>query len=210
VKQRIITFLAGGLIALALYGVAAAGPLEDAFRDATAAYQRGDYATALRLIRPLAEQGNASAQSNLGAMYANGLGVAQDYAQAVVWYRKAADQGNALAQFNLGVMYTNGRGVPQDYAQAGVWYRKAADQGYALAQASLGVTYESGQGVPQDYEQAVVWYRKAADQVYAPRSSTSARCTTKAKAWRKITRRPSRGTARPTTKDTHLRSSTSA
>jgi hypothetical protein len=56
-KQQIKTFLAGGLLALTLFGVAMAGPLE----DAKTAYQRGDYATALQIERPLAEQGNASA-----------------------------------------------------------------------------------------------------------------------------------------------------
>ena len=125
VKQRIKTFLAGGLLVFGLFGTAMAGPLE----DATAAYQRGDYATALQIWRPLAEQGNADAQADLGWMYAQGQGAPQDYAQAVVWLRKAADQGNSFAQNNLGVMYELGQGVPQDYAQAVAWYRKAADQG---------------------------------------------------------------------------------
>ncbi len=55
-----------------------------------AAYQRGDYATALREWHPLAEQGGANAQLLLGSMYDNGLGVPQDYAEAVKWYSKAA------------------------------------------------------------------------------------------------------------------------
>jgi TPR repeat protein len=67
-----------------------------------AALQRGDYAMAMRLIRPLAEQGDAGAQTDLGVIYDTGLGVPQDYAQAVVWYHKAADQGDAGALFNLG------------------------------------------------------------------------------------------------------------
>jgi TPR repeat protein len=62
-----------------------------------AALQRGDYTMAMRLIRPLAEQGNAGAQTDLGVIYDTGLGVPQDYAQAVVWYHKAADQGDAGA-----------------------------------------------------------------------------------------------------------------
>ncbi len=48
------------------------------FEDAKAAYDRGDYATALRLLRPLAELGNAAAQHYLGKMYADGMGVPQD------------------------------------------------------------------------------------------------------------------------------------
>ncbi len=60
-----------------------------------AAYQRGDYATAIRKFRPLAEQGNAEAQFNLGGMYRQGRGVPQDDAEAMKWYRKAAEQGDA-------------------------------------------------------------------------------------------------------------------
>ena len=93
-----------------------------------AAYQRGDYATAIRELRLLSKQGNAKAQFSLGAMYDKGLGVPQDYAEAVGWWRKAAEQGNAKAQYNLGVMYGNGLGVPQDYAQALMWFNLAASR----------------------------------------------------------------------------------
>jgi TPR repeat protein len=72
-----------------------------------AAAGRGDYAAALRLWRPLADQGDAAAQYNLGLMYVDGHGVAQDDAAAVSWFRKAADQGYADAQYNLGLMYAN-------------------------------------------------------------------------------------------------------
>ncbi|MEE8606805.1 MAG: tetratricopeptide repeat protein [Nitrospiraceae bacterium] len=96
--------------------------------EGLAAYQRGDYATALREWRPLAEQGVAEAQSRLGFMYTFGEGVSQDHAEAVKWYRKAAEQGYAKAQFNLGIMYDNGLGVPQDYAQAHMWFNFAASR----------------------------------------------------------------------------------
>jgi TPR repeat protein len=81
------------------------------FEKGLKAYQSGDYQTALHEWRPLAEQGDAKAQNNLGVMYEKGLGVPQDYAEAVKWYRKAAEQGDARAQNNLGVMYAAGRGV---------------------------------------------------------------------------------------------------
>lgn len=105
------------MLALAPFGVAVAGPLE----DGVVAYQKGDYAQAVIWFRKAAEQGNALAQGNLGAMYANGQGVAQDYAQAAACYRKAAEQGNADAQFTIGAMYGKGQGVPQDYSQAVIW-----------------------------------------------------------------------------------------
>jgi uncharacterized protein len=113
----------------------AAGPLE----DAVAAHDRGDYATALRLFRPLAEQGHASAQNNLGGMYDNGQGVPQNYAEAMKWYRLAADQGNAFAQSNLGIMYGEGHGVPQDYVRAYMWLNLAAAQGHQNAVKNLDV-----------------------------------------------------------------------
>ena len=98
------------------------------FDEGTAAYDRGDYATALREWRPLAKQGVADAQYNLGVMYGEGLGVPQDYAKAVGWWRKAAEQGHATAQYNLGVAYHNGEGVPQNYAQAHMWHNLAASR----------------------------------------------------------------------------------
>ena len=88
-KQQIKAFLAGGILVLALIGKAIAAPLE----EAKAAEERGDYATELRTLRPLADQGNAGAQNALARMYANGRGVPQDEAQAVAWFREAADQG---------------------------------------------------------------------------------------------------------------------
>ena len=120
---------------LALIAVLCAGftlgltaPAWAGFDEGEAAYQRGDYATAIREWRPLAKQGVADAQYNLGVMYGEGLGVPQDYAKAVGWWRKAAEQGHATAQYNLGVAYHNGEGVPQNYAQAHMWYNLAASR----------------------------------------------------------------------------------
>ena len=76
-------------------------PTNQVLKDAQDAYVRKDYATVLRLLRPLAEQGDAPAQSNLGVMYEKGHGVTQDYKEAVRLYRLAAEQGYALAQAYL-------------------------------------------------------------------------------------------------------------
>ncbi len=129
-----------------------------------AAYDRRDYATAVREWRPLAEQGNVYAQSSLGNMYNMGRGVPQDYAEAARWYRKAAEQGYANAQYFLGFMYSSGRGVTRDDTEAVQWYRKAAEQGDAYAQYALGIKYGLGHGVPQDYVQAYMWYNLAASK----------------------------------------------
>ena len=65
------------------------------------AYERGDYATALREMTPFAEQGNAIAQYGLGLIYANGEGIEKNLTEAMKWYRKAAEQGNENALNNL-------------------------------------------------------------------------------------------------------------
>ena len=103
-------------------------PAWTGFYKGVAAYHRGDYATAIRELRPLAERGLAEAQLKLGIMYNKGQGVPQDYAEAVGWWRKAAEQENAKAQYNLGLTYDNGQGVPQDYVQAHMWYNLAASK----------------------------------------------------------------------------------
>ena len=99
------------------------------FQKGVAAYDSGDYATALREWRPLAEDGRADAQFNLGQMYRRGKGVPQDYKTAVKWLRLAAKQGNASAQTNLGVMYATGQGVIQDNVYAHMWGNIAASNG---------------------------------------------------------------------------------
>jgi len=97
IYAKIIT-LAAVLVALAV-GAQAQTPLIDA-------------------LRARAEQGDATAQYNLGVRYADGRSIPQDDAEAVRLYRLAADQGDADAQYNLGVMYANGLGVPQDDVEA--------------------------------------------------------------------------------------------
>ena len=92
----------------------------------------------LDTVRQAAERGDATAQFNLGVMYANGEGVPQDDAEAVQWYRLAAEQGHAEAQGTLGAMYATGRGVPQDDVEAVQWFRLAAEQGHASSQGALG------------------------------------------------------------------------
>lgn len=125
------------------------------------AARAGDYATALAEWRPLAEQGNANAQHNLGVMYDFGRGVPQDVAEAARWYRAAADQGNVQAQFNLGMMYDFGDGVSEDDAEAVRWYRLAAEQGMAQAQINLGLMYGSAWLVTRDYVAAHMWLNLA-------------------------------------------------
>jgi len=109
---------------------------ERTFVEARAAYAQGDYATTLRLSRPLAEQGDAMSQLGLGFLYFSGKGVGRDYVEAAKWYRRAADQGNGSGQESLGRMYASGLGVRQDYVTAYQWFNLAAANGDGAAMAS--------------------------------------------------------------------------
>ncbi|MHB1798981.1 MAG: trypsin-like peptidase domain-containing protein [Vulcanimicrobiaceae bacterium] len=128
----------------------------------------GDYATAVAILGPLAEQGNARAQFEIGFMYSNAQGVPQDYAKALHWYHLAAAQGFAEAQYNIGVMYDQGKGVPQDEAEAIEWYSKPAARGLAQAQYNIGLAYLQGRpGIMSDYAKAFNWLSKSAAEGYA-------------------------------------------
>ncbi len=105
------------LVALLAAGPAAAGPLQSGI----AAYNAGDFPAAARLLLPLAQHGNAQAQTYVGTMFSSGRGLPQNYVAAAHWYRAASEQGVPLAQFNLGLLYDKGQGLPQDYVLAYKW-----------------------------------------------------------------------------------------
>jgi hypothetical protein len=115
------TIFGACLFALAAIGPAEAGPA----RDGIAALNRHDYLAAFRLFRPLAERGDARAQTYLGYMYANGYGVPQNYIESTKWYALASEGGDPTAQYMLGLMYDKGHGVPQDYVEAYKWLNLA-------------------------------------------------------------------------------------
>jgi hypothetical protein len=86
------------ILAFALVGMFAVPVLADPFSDGVMAHLKRDYATAMRLWRPLAEQGNAMVQHSVGEMYARGQGVPRDYVQAHMWFSLSAAQGHEIAQ----------------------------------------------------------------------------------------------------------------
>jgi hypothetical protein len=134
------------ILLLGLVAPATAAELD----DAVAAAHRGDYATALRELSPLAEKGDARAQFDVGFMHAYGWGVPRNAAEAIAWYRKAADQGLQVAQHFLGLAYVNGDGVRPDDAEAARWFARAAAQGFAQAQYMRGLMTLEGRGFPKD------------------------------------------------------------
>ncbi len=90
------------------------------------AYDRANYATALKVWLPKAKDGDPQAQTYVGEIFEKGLGIQPDYEAAAHWYRQAAEKGYAPAMINLGFLYEKGLGVPQDAVAALNWYRKAS------------------------------------------------------------------------------------
>jgi len=142
---------------LILLSVASTATADD-FGEALRAFMKPDYATALRLGRPLADQGDTRAQVLLGNMYRDGKGVPQSDAEAFKWYLKAANNNDPQAQYLAG----NGYFQKGSNAEALKWYWKSAEQGYGPAQYELGNFYEKGFAVPQNYILAYMRYILAA------------------------------------------------
>ena len=90
-------------------------------RQGISAIQRQDFVAASRIFIPLAERGNAAAQTHLGFLFETGRGVPQNCTEAAMWYRRAAEQGDTRAQYSLGLLYDRGFGVPQDIVEASKW-----------------------------------------------------------------------------------------
>ena len=168
-KRRVPVTLAFTLLLGVLTGTAVAGPAD----DGNAAYQRGDYRNAVKLLRPLVDQGNADAQDILAIMYFVGQGVPQNRAEAIRLYRLAAEQGNAHAQDALGFVYLDGVGVQRDAGEAAKWFGKAAEQDNIDAQFNLGEMYELGNGLPKDYVRAYMWFTLVASHGTRPYATRS-------------------------------------
>src|ERR1700734_2699665 len=76
----------------------AAVPAFADFQTGLDAYQKGDYVGAAKEWRPLAEDGSAAAQLNIGLLYLDGHGVPLDYNEAAMWLRRSAEQNKTKAQ----------------------------------------------------------------------------------------------------------------
>jgi hypothetical protein len=113
-------------ISAAMFCAAAAPP---DITPGVKAYEKGDYATAVRVFKPAADKGQPDAQFNLGILYSRGQGVGKDPEEAFKWLRLAADQGLPQAQFMVAQMREKGEGVAPNYAEAEHWYQLAADSG---------------------------------------------------------------------------------
>ncbi len=134
------------------------------YEEGKQAYLDKDYAQALKILKPLAENGDSQAQVTLGIMYDFGHGVAKDASKAIEWYIKAAEQGIPAVQHDVGVKYFQGQGVEQDYLKAAYWWEQSANAGLADSQFNLGLLYYRGIGLEVDYQKASTLFTSAAKQ----------------------------------------------
>ncbi|MGA7428410.1 MAG: tetratricopeptide repeat protein, partial [Rhodoplanes sp.] len=132
--------------------------------EAFDAARTGDYAVAGAIWGPLAQTGVARAQNNVGACFAEGLGVARDAGLAARWLTLAAQAGDPVGQRNLAALCFKGEGVEQDYARAAELYRAAAQQGDGPAQDMLSWMLLEGECIPADAIEARRWALAAAEQ----------------------------------------------
>lgn len=146
------------------------------FEAGKRALELDDYATAMRELRPLAEQGSAPAQLEVGFLYWFGQGVPRDQAEAEKWFvraamnlpewRKNTELADPQAQLYVGLMLWLGKGVPKDYAGSRRLLVKAAEAGDREAQTSLANLYLGSDLFPRDDLAAANWMQRAAQQGY--------------------------------------------
>lgn len=99
-----------------------------------AAFEAKDYTNAFKLLKPIADQGDAEAQCMVANMYHLGLGLERDVLEAVKWYKKSAEQGYGVASNNLaGIFMMGDQGIAIAQAEAEKWYQKAKEQGFLHA-----------------------------------------------------------------------------
>jgi TPR repeat protein len=141
-----------------------AGEADQGFTEAQAAYDRGDYATAITKWRELGDRGNAQAQYRVGHMILRAQGTNYDTGEARQWLERAAKGGVELAQVELADLLAGGLGVQQDGPLAAFWYEAAVKQGNVKAMRELAELYSGQKGVPVDEKKATALYKAAAER----------------------------------------------
>lgn len=132
------------------------------FEEALSAFKAHDYQKAVREWKPLAEDGNLSAQYNLAQIYRTGLLGEPDYVLAAFWYRKAAEQDMAAAKYNLGLLISDGLALEQTRNEGTRLILSAATAGLVDAQYTLGVGFATARPPQKDLLRARLWFEVAA------------------------------------------------
>lgn len=121
------------------------------------------YTTAHKHLHALADSGHARAQTVLGMLYENGVGVERNAEKAYEYYKKAADQELPEAQSQLGhFLLKAGIAVRKDSDEAVTWLRKAARHGVVEAQVTLGQVLVEAKNLPVSHSEGVWWLKEAA------------------------------------------------
>lgn len=157
------------IIAATLAGLLLAPALALAdFATGKEAYDRRDWARAIMLLRPMAEQGDDRALLLLGNMYAQGYGVTRNAGEAYMLYRRAALAGNAEAMVVTGAMLQQGLGVTANVNDAFAWYGRAAESGNGGGALFYGLYLLRGNNSPDgnnilpDHPASYKWLRLSA------------------------------------------------
>jgi len=115
-----------------------------------------------------ANNGDASAQHELGIRYLLGRGFGVDTVKSAYWIQKAADQGFLIAQYNLGIFLNNGWGLPWNPFKAFEHFQYAAKEGMPEAEYVYGSILTDNLVAPQNWIEAYHWMKKSAAAGYQP------------------------------------------
>ncbi|MBO9197153.1 sel1 repeat family protein [Rhizobium sp. 16-449-1b] len=132
--------------------------------DAYGAYQRGYYLTAMGIALPRAQLGDPAAQTLMGELLADGLGVKRDAKAAAFWYGKAAEGGDPAAMFKYALILMEGRIVKRDKTLADNYMRKAAEAGNASAEFNWGQILVADNPGDKGLKLALPFYEKSAEK----------------------------------------------
>ena len=134
------------------------------------AWQRGDYAGAVAIWRPLAEAGDPDASFNMGQAYRLGRGVLVDLGTAQTWLEQAARKDHTDAQTTLGLLlFQNG-----NQAEGLKWLKMGSEKGDPRAMLVYGTALFNGDGVAQDPVLGYAYVSRSAAQGLEPARNTLA------------------------------------
>lgn len=168
VKHFIVALLMAGTC-LAAYG--------ETVQDALKLYKTGNYASALKMLRPLVDQRDPTATYIFGVLHLKGQGVPKDFAKAIELIRISAEAGYVRAQHDMGLLYGRGEyGVGKDSLTAITWYKKAAAQNESESMYNIGVILLNGDGVPTNRSEACRWFLMSAEAGNTHGQSATADC----------------------------------
>ena len=140
-----------------------------------AAYLDQKYENALKILKPLAKEGNSEAQHyielikktgyNTEPSYEDGKAayLKNDFKRALEILKPLAEGGDSWSQYILSLMYESGQGVKKSQEESMKWLILAAESGVPKIQYDLGIRYFYGYGVEQNYIEAAKWWESSAN-----------------------------------------------